>query len=266
VGFYIEPEYAEETREFAGEKPHTPVFHIVISGYRFYNPESGRWLSRDPIQEADQINLYNGCHNNPVGCWDFLGLETYGNDVYTPDTSFTAWIVARKSVTPLDRQLMMHWLFGAGRDYNVFNSDVIHRAGVPMVPFGPDKSTWMLSDVDEGKALIAKVCANQRGPVYPDTVKFRTSRTYTLHHAMIGDLFLRWEGSVYACNNKWYYIGDTTYNDDRFDANPLWAGHRDIDGNVATAMIGLMNLTTSATPFSIKFRGTVDNTHDGNCP
>jgi hypothetical protein len=45
----------------------------VNYGYRYYCPALGRWISRDPIDEADLINLYNGFRNFPVGVTDTDG-------------------------------------------------------------------------------------------------------------------------------------------------------------------------------------------------
>jgi hypothetical protein len=41
------------------------------SGY--YNPSTGRWLSRDPIEEDGGANLYIFCGNESIDCWDVLG-------------------------------------------------------------------------------------------------------------------------------------------------------------------------------------------------
>ena len=35
-------------------------------GYRYYDPETGRWLNRDPLQEMGGANLYLGFRNNAV--------------------------------------------------------------------------------------------------------------------------------------------------------------------------------------------------------
>jgi len=43
----------------------------------FYNPSTGRWLSRDPIGERGGLNLYGMVQNNPIDRVDALGL-TYG--------------------------------------------------------------------------------------------------------------------------------------------------------------------------------------------
>lgn len=40
----------------------------------FYNPSAGRWLSRDPIEEAGGRNLYGFVNNSPQSRIDKLGL------------------------------------------------------------------------------------------------------------------------------------------------------------------------------------------------
>ena len=45
-------------------------------GYRYYSPDLGRWLSRDPIGEADGPNVYATCMNALMRCYDSLGLSS----------------------------------------------------------------------------------------------------------------------------------------------------------------------------------------------
>ncbi len=58
-------------------------------GYRYYDANTGRWLSRDPIEEDGGINIYGFLGNNSLirvdllGLWDFaghlgIGLEAIG--------------------------------------------------------------------------------------------------------------------------------------------------------------------------------------------
>ena len=74
-------------------------------GYRYYDPVTGRWPSRDPIGESGGLNLYGMVGNDLLNRWDYLGLEektvkqlaaepcnvvfeldhTDGNDVWNPD-------------------------------------------------------------------------------------------------------------------------------------------------------------------------------------
>jgi RHS repeat-associated protein len=51
-------------------------------GYRYYSPQYGRWLSRDPLREAGGFNLYAYCGNDPVNRHDPLGLAS---PPFTPD-------------------------------------------------------------------------------------------------------------------------------------------------------------------------------------
>ena len=47
---------------------------LIYYNYRYYNPETGKWLKRDPIEEEGGINIYNFINNNPINGWDHLGF------------------------------------------------------------------------------------------------------------------------------------------------------------------------------------------------
>ena len=53
----------------------TPRFCGATSGYRFYSASTGRWLNRDPIEEAGGVNLYGFIANDWIGSVDAFGLE-----------------------------------------------------------------------------------------------------------------------------------------------------------------------------------------------
>jgi uncharacterized protein RhaS with RHS repeats len=66
----------------------------VYFGLRWYDPDTGRWLSRDPIEEAGGLNLYAYAGNNPVNFIDPIGLADLINDSpytseFDPDDVFT---------------------------------------------------------------------------------------------------------------------------------------------------------------------------------
>ncbi len=42
--------------------------------HRFYNPSTGTWLSRDPVNDNMLPNLYKYCSGNPIGAIDPSGL------------------------------------------------------------------------------------------------------------------------------------------------------------------------------------------------
>jgi hypothetical protein len=47
---------------------------IAYYGFRYYDATTGRWLSRDPIEERGGLNLYGMIGNDTVNRWDYLGM------------------------------------------------------------------------------------------------------------------------------------------------------------------------------------------------
>ena len=50
--------------------PETTLYYY---GFRYYDPVTGRWPSRDPIGEAGGLNRYGMVSNDSVNAWDYLG-------------------------------------------------------------------------------------------------------------------------------------------------------------------------------------------------
>jgi RHS repeat-associated protein len=48
---------------------------LNLTWYRAYDPDLGRWVSRDPIGEIGGINLFKYVENNPISNTDKLGLR-----------------------------------------------------------------------------------------------------------------------------------------------------------------------------------------------
>ena len=46
---------------------------LYYYGYRFYDAQTGRWLNRDPIEEAGGLNLYRFVGGNPLTKIDSFG-------------------------------------------------------------------------------------------------------------------------------------------------------------------------------------------------
>jgi len=76
-------------------KPLDATTGLYYYGYRFYDPNSGRWPSRDPIEERGGMNLYGFVRNSGVNWVDVLGeigwqfTDAYGRPLpgspgYTP--------------------------------------------------------------------------------------------------------------------------------------------------------------------------------------
>jgi RHS repeat-associated protein len=54
-------------------KPQDPATGLYYYLYRYYDPVTGRWPSRDPIEEQGGVNLYGFVGNDGVNAWDYLG-------------------------------------------------------------------------------------------------------------------------------------------------------------------------------------------------
>ena len=83
----------------------------------FYNPNLGRWTTRDPIEEEDTPNLYVFVKNNPLGNVDPYGMYTlsdaedslmkrnvsmdaetwYGGKRYSDSQLFTEWLALERT-------------------------------------------------------------------------------------------------------------------------------------------------------------------------
>jgi RHS repeat-associated protein len=47
---------------------------LTYYGYRWFDPETGRWPSRDSIEEDGGVNLYAFVANYVMNAWDYLGM------------------------------------------------------------------------------------------------------------------------------------------------------------------------------------------------
>ena len=56
--------------------------HVAYYGYRYYDPVTGRWPSRDPIEEEGGVNLYGFVENRPTDRIDLLGHKMVKVPVY----------------------------------------------------------------------------------------------------------------------------------------------------------------------------------------
>jgi RHS repeat-associated protein len=72
---------------------------------RWYSPETGRWLSKDPIGISGGLNLYVFCGNNPVnltdpfGLYDQMNRELGGSGARSPNNPITHSFVSANGKT-----------------------------------------------------------------------------------------------------------------------------------------------------------------------
>ena len=68
-------EKAEENQWRFSTKPQEEQTGWYYYGFRYYDPQTGRWPSRDPIEEEGGVNLYGFVANSGIGKWDYIGRE-----------------------------------------------------------------------------------------------------------------------------------------------------------------------------------------------
>lgn len=59
-------------------KSRLPGGQLTYYGYRYFDPVTGRWPSRDPIGERGGMNLYQFACNNSIDLVDRLGMSVVG--------------------------------------------------------------------------------------------------------------------------------------------------------------------------------------------
>jgi len=70
TGIYAQQNPFRFSTEFTDDET-----QLIYYERRYYNPRTGRWLSRDPKEELGGLHLYAFVHNNAVNRWDYLGMD-----------------------------------------------------------------------------------------------------------------------------------------------------------------------------------------------
>ena len=75
---------------------------VAYYGYRYYDPLTGRWPSRDPIEEMGGVNLYGFLGNDGVNRLDSLGMVALQTEYTDLDAAAIAALrdVTRESMIP----------------------------------------------------------------------------------------------------------------------------------------------------------------------
>jgi len=81
VGYFVTPTVARHFQITWSVNAKSGLYYY---GFRYLDPVTGRWPSRDPIAERGGLNLYGFVGNNGVNQWDRLGLATVsvGDDLH----------------------------------------------------------------------------------------------------------------------------------------------------------------------------------------
>jgi RHS repeat-associated protein len=102
----------------------TQLYHFRA---RWYDPETGRWLSNDPIGISGGLNLYAFCNNDPVNFVDPMGLDVFFCRSLVPGGHAWVKIGGKKYNTNGD----------TGTSYGGYPSELF--GGKPMLIESPDE-------------------------------------------------------------------------------------------------------------------------------
>ena len=114
----------QKTTKSRGLRP-----RVADYGYRYYDPTTGRWPSRDPIAERGGKNLYAFVRNDTLNETDLLGLMDR-ESTYPPFNFFCY----KPDPDPCDTAKQDLEIFGGGPQY-----DTYRRSGVFYFGFGIKK-------------------------------------------------------------------------------------------------------------------------------
>ena len=140
---------------------------VADYGYRYYDPVTGRWPSRDPIGELGGKNLYEYVKNNPVEFFDADGRITVERVLFKKSwcgSGQVRWIFRLDQTAPLDgyivQQVDVHE-----------NIKGCSEPPVSSIPVEPTRTYWEAWPVKQGER------------VSPDTAKDGyTDESKTLSH------------------------------------------------------------------------------------
>ena len=99
---------------------------FVLCTFRYYDPQLGRWLTRDPIGFAGGLNLYAYCTNNPSNLIDMLGLSSSagGGTAGFPDRGMGPFdgppTSKQGNSFDYDGGFLFDWVFGLGSDIRYY--------------------------------------------------------------------------------------------------------------------------------------------------
>jgi len=218
---------------------------LCYYGFRYYSPELGRWLSRDPIGERGGLNLYGMVSNDPVNKWDYLGQDVgVANPYGGPSDGFNYPEGAG------------HYFGGSGKDVDV--------------PFSSIDGGWTVKDFitpcDYASGSSHKIDSIKKVPVdlYSISSFFTNAGPGRITVRIKGTLYRKKSSSPYlnTVADLWQFDGRMTADDDPFDFDPRPWNER---GILKEAVTQIVNAMPAGKSFTVHFTGGRDVHETGSC-
>jgi RHS repeat-associated protein len=116
-------------------KPVDAETGLYYYGYRYYDPVTGRWPSRDPIAERGGVNLYGFCLNQPTN-----GVDVKGEIFWVPFIIVTLWLIEDANApSPSDPPRPPRTDFLPPTPLDIVVAIVEEETGYEVPPFIPTK-------------------------------------------------------------------------------------------------------------------------------
>ncbi|MCX6868282.1 MAG: hypothetical protein NTV46_19165 [Verrucomicrobia bacterium] len=141
---------------------------VADYGYRYMDPLTGRWPSRDPIEEEGGENLYGFVGNDGASSWDKLGLEGDARNTQP-------WVTLKSIVGNETRE------FGLNDDRIwdiLWNDGVVENQAV--LPFG------RLGETEESVTPTGSIVSRERDGTKMCCVKIQVG--HKVHSLKMADL------------------------------------------------------------------------------
>jgi len=238
---------------------------FLYYGFRYYKPAAGAWLSRDPIEERGDINLYSLTANYPVNRFDRNGFDFA--------EMFNGYGMAPYPLPPSPQPAPPDLGFFGGAWNWVFSGHDVH------VPFSDYDPGWGPSDFDAAgwKAAIQAICHNCGSSQTFNSTRVASwfsgqSILTKLSKGGPGRISVVLKGQITSskqgqdCGCKWQYHGTVTIPPDAFDFNPEAPGVRPIGAEIITDMTrGWQIITHDGFDFTVYFDGNRSVNLSGDC-
>jgi RHS repeat-associated protein len=196
-------------------KPQDFETGLYYYGYRYYDPLTGRWPSRDLIEERGGVNLQAFVVNDGINRWDILGNMTpHGWGPKLPPTPYK----------PPDTSDGLSYPEGAGHYYA--------GNGTPVtVPFSEVDPGWGVDDfIDPCSYDYGKHPIDEAKPyeLFNGIESFNTNAgPGRIAIKLVGELTVTKEQSSGGGCKKWSFSGTQSATSDEFDFEDRQWGERD---------------------------------------
>ncbi len=118
-----------------------PVSGLHLAPFRAYDADSGRWISRDPIQEEGGLNLYAYVDSDPINAFDELGLVSSLQGLAGASAADIAFLFGGGAAVTTAMSIAMQKLECPenGIDWGRVGKDVAVDAGLTLATLGLNK-------------------------------------------------------------------------------------------------------------------------------